>query len=150
MELFEACKSDELLSDVSEIEFIVSFSDLKCVITSLYFISFIEGKQFIPHPFLSEFTGQIKFEISNQGIAANLDILLSEQFSNPEEAYEIYKKYDYLEFDTLYRRKLDNTQVGKIEISGNNHFNFSRMEMIKVKDMMKLSKATFREMHKYL
>ncbi len=99
---------------------------------------------------MSEFSGQITFKCSNQGITADLDILLSEQFSNPEEAYKIYKKYDYLEFDSLYKRQLDNTQAGKIEISGNNHFNFSRMEMIKVKDIMKLSKATFREIHKYL
>ena len=150
MELYNACKNDDLLSDVSEIVFISSFSDLGCVITSLTFTSFIDGKQFIPNPFLSEFSGQITFKCSNQGITVDLDISLSEQFFNPEKAYEIYKKYDYLEFDSLSKRQLDNTQAGKIEISGNNLFNFSRMEMIKVKDMMKLSKATFRKIHKYL
>ena len=150
MELYNACKNDDLLTDVSEIVFISSFSDLRFAMTSLSFTAFIDGKQFIPNPYLSEFSGQITFKCSNQGITANLHISLSEQFSNPEEAYEIYKKYDYLEFDSLYKQVLDNTQAGKIDISGNNHFNFSRMEMINIDHMIKLSKATFREMYKYL
>ncbi len=44
MELYNACENDDLLSDVSEIVFISSFSDLRCAITSLSFTSFIDGK----------------------------------------------------------------------------------------------------------
>lgn len=150
--LYDKCRNDELLFDVSFLEFSASFSEFNTPTASLSFLSFIDISQCIPNPYMSEFSGNVLFTSSTAGITATINICFSEMFSDPERAFEIFKKYDFLEGDSVYTRRLDgNCKVGEIEVSGQAHFNFSLMSKISsVEDMVTLCKATFREMNKYL
>lgn len=146
--LYEKCRKDEFLFNVASLKFFASLSELDPVTTHLSFISFVNTLQFTPNPYLSKFFGSIMFKNSFEEITAAVKIQFYDQFSDPEKAFEIYNKYDYLENDSIYNRQLDNTNAGRIKISGLVELSFSKIPNID--GMISVSKEVFQGMYEYL
>lgn len=148
LKLYYKCSIDKYFSELSQLEFIASFSEKFPVKTLLFFTASVNKKRVKLNPYLSELYGQISFNMTNHGITALLDIVFFDQFCNPKTAEAIYENYIYLENDPCYKRTLDNTQAGMIKIRGKKKLLFSySTEIIYIIDLCKL---TLQEMNKYL